>query len=192
MAPDLLGKVLRGPAGLAGRIVEVEAYDGSNDPASHAYRGPTARNAVMFGPPGHLYVYFSYGNHWCANVVTGKVGEGQAVLLRALEPLAGIQEMRTARWARGQRVRLDRDLCRGPGRLAQAMGIDRAAAGNDLCSAESPYDLADDGWVATGPIAVGPRVGISKAVERPWRFWVSGHPAVSGSQGKNVTHVIQR
>jgi DNA-3-methyladenine glycosylase len=172
--------------GRVGRIIEVEAYGGPpgpsgrppGDPASHAYRGPTARNRTMFGPAGHLYVYFSYGVHWCANVVTGADGTGSAVLIRALEPLAGLDLMRAARW-RTQRRQVDGDLCRGPGRLAQAMGIDGTADSTDLCLGGSPFYLADDG---TGPpeMVVSTRVGISAAREVPWRFSVAGHPGLSG------------
>lgn len=180
VAPDLLNKLLVRPDGRAGRIVEVEAYRGERDPASHAFRGRTGRNQTMFGPPGHLYVYFSYGVHWCANVVTGATGEAQAVLLRALEPVAGIPLMRQARWST-QKRQDDRDLCRGPGRLCQAFGIDGSFDGADLAGRSSPVWIADDG---TGPPDLPlqtPRVGISAGVDHLWRFVVEGHPAVSGS-----------
>ena len=180
MAPTLLNKLLVAGDGRIGRIVEVEAYGGSTDPASHAFRGRTARNATMFGPPGHLYVYFSYGAHWCANVVTAPSAPGSAgaVLLRALEPVAGLEAMRAARW-RDQKRQVDRDLCRGPGRLAQALGIDRAADGVDLCSASSPFVLASDGTPPPESSTVSTRIGISVATEVLWRFSVPDHPAVS-------------
>lgn len=188
VAPLLLNKLLVAHDGRVGRIIEVEAYGGPPgqgfadprlvDPAAHSYRGPTARNATMFGPPGHLYVYFSYGVHWCANVVTSPGGVASAVLLRALEPVAGVEMMRAARW-RHQKVQADRDLCRGPGRLAQAMGIDRAGDGVDLCSATSPFFLASDGTPPPAQPAATSRIGISVATEVPWRFSVPGHPLVS-------------
>jgi DNA-3-methyladenine glycosylase len=163
--------------GRAGRIVEVEAYHGAQDPASHAFRGPTPRNRVMYGPGGHLYVYLSYGVHWCANVVCGPVGEAQAVLLRALEPVEGLELMRQARW-RDQRRQDDRELCRGPGRLCQALGIDRRCDGTDLTVRDAAVWLADDGVPPPAqPLATG-RVGISVAADRPWRFAVDGHRSV--------------
>ena len=194
VAPFLLNKLLVAADGRAGRIIEVEAYGGPPgqgagdprwadprlaDPAAHSYVGPTPRNATMFGPPGHLYVYFSYGVHWCANVVTSPEGTASAVLLRALAPVAGVESMRTARW-RDQKVQVDRDLCRGPGRLAQAMGIDRSADGVDLCIDSSPYFLACDGVEPPPSPAVSARVGISVAKDVPWRFAVPDHPYVSG------------
>jgi DNA-3-methyladenine glycosylase len=173
VAPDLLGHVLvrTFPDGrrAAARIVEVEAY-GSNDPASHAFRGMTPRNAVMFGPPGHLYVYFTYGMHHCMNAVTGRAGEGAAVLLRAAEPLEGADEM-AARRGRERRL----DLCSGPGRLAQALGVVRDDDGLDLVAGETM-------WVETGSrseqIAAGIRVGVHETT-RPWRFWLDGNAFVS-------------
>lgn len=174
----MLNKLLVVADGRQGRIVEVEAYRGAEDPASHAFRGLTARNRVMFGPPGHLYVYFSYGMHWCANVVCGPPGAAQAVLLRALEPVAGLDLMRAARWTT-QRRRDDRDLCRGPGRLCQALGIDGSFDGLDLTRPDGGLWLADDGLAPpTSPLATR-RVGISVAVELPWRFSIDGHPGVS-------------
>jgi DNA-3-methyladenine glycosylase len=159
-------------APVAGRIVEVEAYRGSDDAASHAYRGPTARTAVMFGPPGHLYVYFTYGMHHCCNVVCRPDGEAGAVLLRALAPLTGLDEMR----ARRPRARRDVDLCSGPGKLCQALGLDRSFDGVDLLSASSHVRLLDDGSGPPVAIASGPRIGISSQLAtafEPWRFWVA-------------------
>ena len=184
VAPLLLNQLLVAGDGRAGRIIEVEAYGGPPDqdlpdPAAHSYPGPTARNAPMFGPPGHLYVYFSYGVHWCANVVTSPDGRASAVLLRALEPVAGLDLMRAARW-RAQKVQDDRNLCRGPGRLAQAMGIDRSAGGVDLCDRASAYFLGSDGTPPPAAPAVSTRIGISVAQDRPWRFSVPGHRGVSG------------
>jgi DNA-3-methyladenine glycosylase len=178
VAPKLLNKLLVTADGRAGRIIEVEAYDGANDPASHAYRGLTPRNTVMFGPPGHLYVYLSYGVHWCANIVCGPPGTASAVLLRALEPVSGLGAMRAARWSE-QRRQIDRDLCRGPGRLCQALGIDHSFDGTDLTTSASRLWLADDGTPPPVPQAT-PRIGISVAQEREWRFVVPGQPGVSG------------
>lgn len=158
VAPELLNKVFRF-GGCAGRIVEVEAYS-SDDPASHAYRGKTARNAVMFGPPGRLYVYFTYGMHHCVNISTGPDGDGQGVLLRAVEPLDGIELMQHRRGP----VR-DRDLTNGPGKLAQAFGLDLSHNGERA-------DVEDDGVPSPDPPMVGPRIGISKAVDWPRRFRV--------------------
>lgn len=174
VAPGLLGLVV--VAGdRAGRIVEVEAYMGPDDPASHAYRGPTTRNATMFGPPGHLYVYFTYGMHWCANVVTGSDGVATAVLIRALAPLTGIEQMRAAR----PRARRDRDLCSGPAKLAQALGIDGTHDGVDICDPVSPIRLIDDHWRPDVEAVTSPRVGITRAVDHPWRWYLPGDPNVS-------------
>jgi DNA-3-methyladenine glycosylase len=174
VAPDLLGKlVVHG--GRVGRIVEVEAYR-RDDPASHAFAGPTRRNATMFGPPGHLYVYFSYGVHWCANVVCGN-RDGQAVLLRAVAPVEGLDAMRAAR----RPARRDRDLASGPGRLTQALGIDGTFDGVDLV--RGLVRLVDDGTAPPELPSVSPRVGISKAVEQPWRWFVPGDPNVSRRGG---------
>lgn len=172
LAPLLLNKLLAGPDGRAGRIVEVEAYAG-DDPASHAFRGRTSRNATMFGPAGHLYVYFTYGMHWCANAVCGETGDGTAVLLRALEPVAGLERMRLARPA----ARSDRDLCRGPARLAQALGIDGGTDGADLVT--GPFRILDDGTPPPARPVATTRVGISRAVEVPWRWYVADSPHVS-------------
>lgn len=175
VASDLIGRLVVRPLPgvmVVGRIVEAEAYQ-EDDPASHSYRGVTARTAVMFGPPGHLYVYFSYGNHWCMNVVTGRDGEGSAVLLRAAEPLEGIEWMRAARG-----LHAVRDLCSGPGKLTQAFGITKAQNGLDLVAGQDLY-VASGTRVPDEGIGVGPRVGISVATEKPWRFFVKDNPYVS-------------
>ena len=154
---------------MAARIVEVEAY-ASDDPASHAYRGRTPRNAVMFGRPGHLYVYFTYGMHHCMNVVTGQQDEGSAVLLRAAEPLEGIDAMRRRRG----RTSLH-ELCSGPAKLCQAFGVDRRMDGWDLVH-------GSEMWLLEGePVSAetGPRVGIRVGLDRPWRFRAEGNPFVS-------------
>jgi DNA-3-methyladenine glycosylase len=178
IAPFLLNKVLA-YGDRAGRIVEVEAYKGAIDAASHAYRGKTARTAVMFGPPGFLYVYFTYGMHWCANVVTGPEGQASALLLRALAPLRGLDEMRQARAA----ARRDRDLCNGPAKLCQALGITGAENGIDLLArgrgASSGVRLLDDGTPPPKSPGQGKRIGISVAKDEPWRFWVVGDENVS-------------
>jgi DNA-3-methyladenine glycosylase len=179
VARDVLGRVLvhDGADGrCAGRIVEVEAYRGALDPASHAFRGRTARNATMFGPAGHAYLYFIYGVHWCLNLVTEGEGRASAVLVRALEPLAGIERMRARRG-----VAEDRRLACGPGNLAAALGLARAHDGTDLT--RGPL------WVSDRPpdragrrVAVGPRIGITRAAGRPWRLWLAGHPCVSAER----------
>lgn len=184
VAPWLLGKILaRGER--AGRIVEVEAYRGALDPASHAFRGRTARNATMFERAGLLYVYFSYGMHWCANVVCGVEGTAAAVLLRALEPVSGIEEMSAARAARrrsGAPAPAVRELCRGPANLTCALGISRADDGSDLLEGDGARLLSDGTPPPAGEaVRSGPRVGISRAAEEPWRFWVAGSRYVSGS-----------
>lgn len=180
VAQGLLNKLLVAADGRAGRIIEVEAYRGQQDPASHAFRGRTPRNKAMFEAGGHLYVYFSYGMHWCANVVCGHEGEAQAVLLRALAPERGVETMRAARWTT-QAHRSDRDLCRGPGRLCQAMGIDKSLDGIDMTTGSSPLWIEDDGTPPPAEIVGTPRIGISVATELPWRFTVQGHPGLSRS-----------
>jgi DNA-3-methyladenine glycosylase len=177
LAPRLLNKLMVTSDGRVGRIIEVEAYRGEEDPASHAYHGPNSRNQAMFGPPGHLYVYMSYGIHWCANVVCGPVGLARAVLLRALAPLAGLDLMRSARWV-AQRRQEDSDLCRGPGRLCQAMGIDRSFDGYDLAGRRARLWVASDGVEPPAMPLVGTRVGISAGRDLPWRFLVDD-PGVS-------------
>lgn len=171
VAPELLNKVLV-HGGRAGRIVEVEAYRGTDDPASHAYRGPTPRTEVMFGPPGHLYVYFTYGMHWCANAVTSRDGEAGAALIRALAPLRGIDEMRSARPA----ARRDIDLANGPAKACQALGIDGTHDGADLVTAALGLAIVDDGVAPPAEPVIGPRIGISVATDRPWRFSVPDDP----------------
>ncbi len=175
VAPWLLNKVLvRG--GRAGRIVEVEAYHGANDAASHAYRGQTPRTAVMFGPPGFLYVYFTYGMHWCANVVCGPDGKAAAALIRALEPLRGVEDMRAVRPA----ARRDVDLCNGPAKLCQALGISGADNGADLLVVRpGAVRLLDDGTPPPKRPGRGTRIGIKEATDKRWRFWVPGSRYVS-------------
>ncbi len=175
VAPDLLGKVLRYGA-LSGRIVEVEAYRGSDDPASHAFGGMTPRNATMFGPAGHLYTYFTYGMHWCANVVCGPQGTPGAVLLRAARPLDGIDVMFTRRAA----ARRETDLCSGPAKLCQAFGLGADHDGADLTVA--PTMAADAGPDPTD-VATGVRIGITRGTDLPWRYWIRGDPHVSGFRG---------
>lgn len=177
VAPELLNALLvRGER--IGRIVEVEAYRGSEDPASHAYRGPTRRNATMFGPPGRMYVYRSYGMHWCANAVCGEEGVAMAVLLRALAPVAGLEEMRAARGGPGRHWP-DRDLASGPGKLCQAMGIGADHDGADLVSGDGGLVIRGDGRTPPAQPGVGRRVGLVAAADYPWRWWVPGDPNVS-------------
>jgi DNA-3-methyladenine glycosylase len=197
VAPALLGCVLEHVTDeglVAVELTEVEAYAGETDPASHAYRGMTGRNAVMFGPPGHAYVYFTYGMHFCVNVVCMPEGVARAVLLRAGRVVAGEPLARRRRASRravtGQpSVISERDLARGPARLCQALAIDRAQNGADLCSPASGLRLrpADTGLQAGAAreaggapaIEAGPRVGISVATDIPWRFWLANDPTVS-------------
>ena len=173
VAPELVGATLL-VDGVGGVIVEVEAYDGG-DPASHGYRGPTRRNAAMFGPAGHAYVYRSYGVHWCLNLVCREPGVPEAVLVRALEPVQGIETMRARRG-----VVADALLCSGPGRLCQALGVTSAHDG--LALDEEPFELR------AGPVSVevlaGRRVGLSQAVDRPWRYVLAGSRFVSRPLGR--------
>ncbi len=168
VAVELLGKRIECRAAdgavTAGRIVETEAYT-ADDEASHSFRGPTPRNATMFGPPGHLYVYLSYGMHTCANVVTGAAGDGEAVLLRAVLPLDGIDVMRARRAGR-----TDRELANGPGKLCAALGIALTDDGADLTVEASTIHIVDDGVAPPANPRIGPRIGITRAVEQPWRF----------------------
>ena len=185
VAKALLGKILvhrRGRAVTAGRIVEVEAYRGPEDRAAHTAGGRrTARNEVMWGPGGHLYVYFTYGMHHCCNVVTGAAGEPEAVLLRALEPLAGLATMRRRRGVRADTP--DAALARGPGNLCRALGIDRALDGCDLTV--GPVVILAAPPVPRRRIVATTRIGVAYAgthALRPWRFYVAGSPAVSASR----------
>jgi len=175
VAPELLNKLLVRDDGRAGRIVEVEAYAGSEDPAAHTFRGKTARNATMFGAGGHLYVYFTYGMHWCANAVCGEIGEGYGVLLRAIEPVSGLELMREAR---GHPVR-DHHLGSGPARLAQAFGITRALDGADLVTGASGIRIVSDGMPPPADAVATPRIGIRHGIEHLWRWHVPGHAHVS-------------
>lgn len=171
VAPTLVGGLLR-HGEVAVRLTEVEAYAGAADPASHAYRGRTSRTEVMFGPPGHLYIYFSYGMHWAANVVCGPDGTASGTLLRAGEVVEGVE---VARSRRGRSS--DRDLARGPGRLTQALGLSVEHKGTYLFG-DGPVTLELDPAPA-GALSCGPRVGVSAAAERPWRFWLTGSRYVS-------------
>jgi DNA-3-methyladenine glycosylase len=178
VARDLLGRTIVSttPAGVVVvRIVEVEAYAGEDDPASHAWRGPTPRTQVMFGPPGHAYVYFSYGMHWCLNLVCEKEGRASAVLLRAGEILEGSALARERRGARPLGVR----LASGPANLASALGVDAAANGTDLLASGAGLRVGRGRPVADQEVRCGPRVGVSRGVETPWRFHIAGNPCVS-------------
>jgi DNA-3-methyladenine glycosylase len=216
VAPRLLGCVLAASSGdgeVAVAVTEVEAYAGESDPASHAYRGPTRRNAVMYGAPGHAYVYFTYGMYFCVNLVCSPEGTATAVLLRAGAVVTGVELARQRRSAGSARsagsvrsagsagsVRsagsvgsargalADRDLARGPARLCQALGVDRAQNGLDVCDPASPLRILagpaldrgrDQGLGTVGVVCSGPRVGVSRAAEVPWRFWLEGEPSVS-------------
>jgi DNA-3-methyladenine glycosylase len=168
VAPELIGVTLLFD-GVGGRIVEVEAYD-QDDPASHSFRGRTARTAAMFGPPGHAYVYRSYGVHWCLNLVCTPGGRAEAALVRALEPTDGLEAMRERRGVEAVRA-----LCSGPGKLCQALGITRAQDG--LLLDEPPFEL--HARESEPPLVVGPRIGITRAVKQPWRYGLAGSPFLS-------------
>jgi DNA-3-methyladenine glycosylase len=168
VAPELIGATLLFD-GVGGTIVEVEAYD-QDDPASHGFRGRTARTASMFGPPGRAYVYRSYGIHWCLNLVCAPQGRSEAALVRALEPTRGLEAMRERRG-----VEPERALCSGPGRLCQALGITRADDGLPLD--EPPFELM--ARKGEPPLEVGTRIGITRAVEQPWRYGLAGSPFLS-------------
>jgi len=175
LARSLLGKLLvmgTGPSAVGGYIVEVEAYIGEEDPACHAAVGRTERNAVMHGPAGRAYIYFTYGMHYCFNVVSGRSGSPEAVLIRALEPAFGLRAMRRRR---GASVR-DLDLARGPARLCRALGLDDAANGSDL---RKPPLFLSRGRPAPRILGVSARVGIRKGLDRPWRFFDAENPFVS-------------
>ena len=167
-APELIGATLL-LDGVGGRIVEVEAYD-QDDPASHGFRGLTARTASMFGPPGHAYVYRSYGIHWCLNLVCAEEGRAEAALVRALEPTHGLAAMRERRGLEAERA-----LCSGPGKLCQALGITRIQDG--LALDEPPFELL--ARTSEPPLVVGPRIGITRAVDQPWRYGLAGSPFLS-------------
>jgi DNA-3-methyladenine glycosylase len=174
VAPELLNKVLVGN-GAAARLVEVEAYRADEDPGSHAFRGRTARNASMFAAPGTLYVYFSYGNHWCVNAVCGPGERAHAVLLRAAAPLRGLEVMR----ARRVRASRDRDLTAGPGRLGEAFAVDRTFDGSSLL--RGPLRIVDDGTPPPRLPGVSVRIGLArgKGHDEPWRFYVPDDPHIS-------------
>ena len=190
VAGDLVGKVLvheRRGIRTSGAIVEAEAYIGESDPACHAAPGPTRRNEPLYGAPGHAYVYLNYGIHSLVNVVTQACGSPAAVLIRALDPLEGLEVMRRrrARHMKGRRRSVEpsawssHELCRGPGNLTMAMGITLAENRVDLLGHRL---FIEDRGIRLGPLAWGPRIGINVGIEHPWRVFVAGHPAVSGSK----------
>jgi len=168
VAPDLIGAVLL-VSGIGGRIVEVEAYH-HTDPAAHSFRGQTARNAVMFGPPGYVYVYRSYGIHWCLNFVCEPKGSASAVLIRALEPQAGLATMRRRRGMSDERL-----LCAGPGRLCEALGV--TAAHNGMALDQPPFAIFAQPQAVN--VVSGPRIGLTKAVDKSWRYGLKGSPFLS-------------
>jgi DNA-3-methyladenine glycosylase len=180
VAPELVGSELY-VDGVGGVIVEVEAYD-HEDPAAHGFRGRTERNASMFGPPGHAYVYRSYGIHWCLNFVCEEVGVANAVLIRALEPLAGLDAMRQRRGLDSPRL-----LCAGPGRLCQALGVTRAHDGLPLD--QPPFELRPRARKVE--LAIGPRIGITKGVEQPWRYGLARSPFLSRAFPRATTSVTR-
>jgi DNA-3-methyladenine glycosylase len=178
VAPDLIGAILL-VNGVGGRLVEVEAYHHS-DPAAHSFRGPTARNAVMFGPPGFVYVYRSYGIHWCLNFVCEPKGSASAVLIRAIEPTTGLPLMRRRRGMADERL-----LCSGPGRLCEALGI--TVADNGAALSAPPFKL----FARTTAVEVvaGPRIGLTKAVDKPWRYGLKDSRFLSKPFAANATRV---
>lgn len=181
VAKDLLGKIFVKSDGknfLSGKIVEVEAYHGDFDEAAHSYKGLTKRTQIMFERGGYLYVYFTYGVHHCCNIVTGKKGQGTAVLIRGIEPLTGIQKMRRNRFG-GKKIREEEifNLTSGPGKICQAFRIDRSHSGIDL-TGDNIYIL-DSEKIKPNEIGISRRIGISKSVELPWRFFIKDNPYVS-------------
>jgi DNA-3-methyladenine glycosylase len=181
VARELLGKILVKKSGnkiLSGKIVEVEAYHGDYDQASHAYRGKTIRNEVMFNEGGYLYVYFTYGAHFCANVVVGKKGKGMAVLIRAIEPLEGIDVMIKNRFGRKLIHEKEKyNLTNGPGKLCKAFGINKNHNGTDLI--ESEIYILDQPKLKSKEVGVSKRIGITRSVDLQWRFFIKGNPFVS-------------
>jgi DNA-3-methyladenine glycosylase len=178
VAPRILGHVVEHATAdgvVAVRLTEVEAYEGEDDPGSHAFRGRTRRNAVMFGEPGHVYVYFTYGMHWCANLVCGPEGRASAVLLRGGEVVSGLELARSRRPS----AKRDAELARGPARLASALALSREHDGLDVCG-DGPLRALRGSAVAADAVRTGPRVGVSgPGGVPPWRFWADGEPTVS-------------
>jgi DNA-3-methyladenine glycosylase len=174
VAPELLNKLLV-VGDRVGRLVEVEAYAGSDDAGSHAFRGMTARTRTMFGPPGGLYVYFTYGMHWCANAVCGRDGLASAVLLRAAAPVEGLDAM----WGVRLKAKRVRDLCSGPAKLCQAFGVEGSFDGADLVRGDRGIVIADDGMPPPDEPGCTTRVGLRSGAEHPWRWFVPGDPNVS-------------
>jgi DNA-3-methyladenine glycosylase len=188
VAPTLLGATIRSDVGgqsITVRITEVEAYEGAADPASHAYRGPTKRNAVMYGEAGYLYCYFVYGMHWCANVVCGEPGSAAAVLLRAAEIVTGESAARS----RTPSELPASKLASGPARLARCLGLTGLHTGLDLLDARSAVQLTE--LAPSLEFASGPRVGIAVAVDDPWRFWLAGEPSVSAYRRGGKRRLLQ-
>lgn len=181
VAPELIGKVMVHRS-RSMRIIEVEAYCGSGDPASHARRGPTQRNQVMFGPPGYWYVYFTYGMHWCANVVCGSDGQAAAVLIRAGRPMDGVDAMYRSR----RTARYDTDLCSGPAKLCQALDVDGQMNGTD--AVDGTLRVVHDGQPTPQPIVTTGRIGVSDGAQLPWRWLVDGDPNVSRGVGASRGH----
>jgi DNA-3-methyladenine glycosylase len=178
VAPNLLGCFVEhnSPEGrVVVRLTEVEAYNGTEDPGSHAFRGQTSRNSVMFGPAGHVYVYFTYGMHWCMNLVCGPVGRASAVLLRAGQIVEGVGLARARRHA----ARRYAELAGGPARLTQAIGVDGTKNGVDACDPTSPLRLQPGDPISSTSIRSGPRIGLTAAIDWPWRFWLADDPTVS-------------